>query len=223
LRYRKVPDEAISRLPVYLRGLLSLSRQKQKRLTSQMLSDFVGINAWQIRKDFSYFGGFGKRGVGYDIDNIIKKVNKILNLDVVHKVALVGVGNLGSALLAYPWYEVYNLRITALFDNNPKKMGKKVHNLVIEDVCNLDSIKGRAIALGIIAVPLRAAQETADALVGAGVRGILNFSPCRISTPKKVKVINIDIAMDLVRLLYYLPRPRKAGRNEEELSSVTAG
>lgn len=205
MRYHKIPDETIRRLPVYLRGLLFLSEEGHENVSSQKLADFLGLNAWQIRKDFSYFGAFGTPGVGYKIDKLVKQVKKILKLDVLKKAALVGVGNLGSAVLAYPGFGIYDFRVAAAFDNDPKKVGRKIENLTIEDASKLQTLKRRRISLAIIAVPREFAQKTADALVKAGVRGILNFSPCHITVPKKVKVITIDIAMDLARLPYYMP------------------
>ena len=204
MRYRRIPDETIRRLPVYLRGLLFLSDEGRKNVSSRDLADFLGVNPWQIRKDFSYFGGFGVRGVGYDIEKLVRQIRKILKLGVVRKAALVGVGNLGSAVLAYPGFEVYRLDITAAFDVDKRKIGRKVNNITIEDISKLRTLKKRGIGLGIIAVPREAAQQTADALVGAGVKGILNFSPCYIEVPKRIKVITIDIAMDLARLPYYV-------------------
>lgn len=205
MRYHKIPDETVRRLPLYLRGLLFLTEQGKEKISSQDLADFLGVNHWQIRKDFSYFGEFGTPGVGYKIEKLAKEIGKILKLHVVRKAALVGVGNLGSAVLAYPGFKIYGFNIAAAFDVNPKKIGKKVGNVVIEDVSNLRTLKKRRINLAIIAVPHDAAQQTADALVKAGVKGILNFSPCYITVPKKVKVITIDIAMDLARLPYYMP------------------
>ncbi len=181
-----------------------LSEQGQQEASSQSLADFLGVNSWQIRKDFSYFGGFGTRGVGYKIATLAKQISKILKSDVGHKVALVGAGNLGSAMLAYPGFKMYGFNIAAAFDIDHKKIGKKINNIIIEDAAELRTLKKRKISLAIIAVPRDTAQLTADALVKAGVKGILNFSPCYITVPKKVKVITIDIAMDLARLPYYM-------------------
>lgn len=205
MRYHKVADETVQRLPIYLGGLMFLSEQKQKNVSSRHLADFLGINPWQIRKDFSYFGDFGTRGVGYNIEKLAKEIKRILKLDVVQKAALVGVGNLGSAILAYPGFMIYGLDIAAAFDVNPKKVGRKIKNITIENVSKLWMLKKRKIKLAIIAVPRQVAQETADALVKAGVKGILNFSPCYIAVPKKVKVVTIDIAMDMACLPYYMP------------------
>jgi redox-sensing transcriptional repressor len=205
MRYSKIPDETIRRLPLYLRGLQLTSEQGSQSISSRKLADFVGVNPWQIRKDFSYFGDFGTRGVGYNVDKLAKEIKRILKLDVVQKAALVGVGNLGSAILAYPGFGICGFDIAAAFDINPKKVGKKIKNITIEDVSKLRTLKKRKIKVAIMAVPRQAAQETADALVKAGIKGILNFSPCYIAVPKKVKVISIDIAMDLARLPYYMP------------------
>jgi len=205
MRYHKIPDETIRRLPIYRRGLLFLSEQGQRSVSSRNLAGCLGINPSQIRKDFSYFGDFGTPGVGYNIKKLIKQINKILKLNVVRRAALVGVGNLGSAILAYPGFRIYGFDVGAAFDINPKKIGRKIENITIEDVSNLRTLKKRQINLAIITVPRDAAQQTADALVKAGIKGILNFSPCHITVPRKVKVITIDIAMDLARLPYYMP------------------
>ena len=204
MRYFKVPDETIRRLPKYLRGLLWLSDLGQKSVSSRGLADFIGVNPWQIRKDFSYFGGLGKRGVGYDIEKLTAQIKKILDLDVVHKVALVGVGNLGMAVVRYPGFEEYGFRIAAAFDSNLTKVGRQIGDVVIEDVSALGTLKKRGIDIAIIAVPRDAAQQTTDDLIAAGVNGILKFSPCYITVPKEVKVITIDIAMDFARLPYYM-------------------
>ena len=204
MRFRRIPDEAVRRLPIYLRGLLFLAQQGQESVSSRDLADFLGVNPWQIRKDFSYFGDFGTRGVGYEIEKLTKQIRKILKLDVGRKTALVGVGNLGLAVLAYPGFVIYGFDIAAAFDTDPKKVGRKVNNITIENASKLQTLRRRKIDLAIIAVPRDAAQRTADALVEAGVKGILNFSPCYITVPKKVKVLSIDIAMDLARLPYYM-------------------
>ncbi len=205
MKYIRIPNETIRRLPIYLRGLILLSEQGKQRISSQDLADLLAVNPWQIRKDFSYFGNFGRRGVGYDIEKLSKEIKKILKLDVSQKAALIGVGNLGAAILAYPGFGIYGFDVAVAFDVDRKKVGRKIKNVTIENVSKLSTLKKRKIKLGIIAVPQNAAQETADALVKAGIKGILNFSPCYISVPKKVKVITIDIAMDLARLPYYMP------------------
>ena len=205
MRYRRIPDETVRRLPVYLRGLLYTSEEGQENISSQNLADLVGVNSWQIRKDFSYFGDFGTRGVGYNVEKLATQIKKILKLANIQKAALVGVGNIGSAVLAYSGFAKYGLNVAAAFDIDSKKVGRKIENVAIQDISNLWKLRKHKIKLGIIAVPRQAAQETADKLVGAGIKGILNFSPRHIAVPKKVKVITIDIAMDLARLPYYIP------------------
>jgi len=205
MRYHRVSDETVRRLPRYLRSLMLLSEQGLQSVSSHCLADFVNVNPWQIRKDLSYFGELGTRGVGYNIDKLAKHIKKILKLDVVNKTALVGVGNLGSAVLAYPGFKPYGFHITAVFDNDPAKIGKTAGTIKIENVSKIRTLKKRGINLAIVAVPAGAAQQTAEALVEAGVKGILNFSPMHITVPKKVKVITINIAIDLARLPYYIP------------------
>ena len=205
MRYSKIPDETIRRMPVYLRGLMLASEQGQKSISSSNLAEFVGVYPWQIRKDFSYFGDFGTRGVGYNVEKLAKEIKKILKLNVDQRAALIGVGNLGMAILAFPGFHIYGLNICAAFDINQKKIGKTINNVTIECASKLSTIKQRRIKLAVMAVPRNAALETADILLKAGVRGILNFSPCYLVVPKKVKVITIDIAMDMARLPYYMP------------------
>lgn len=205
MRYHKIPDETIRRLPVYYRALLSFEQKGRKGISSKDLADFVAISPWQIRKDFSYFGAFGTRGVGYNLEKLIRQIKKILKLDVMHKTALVGVGNLGSAMLAYPGFAMYGFEIVSAFDNDPNKIGQKFKDITIEDVSNISSLRQRDVKIGVITVPREASQQTTDALVSAGVMGILNFSPCRVTVPKKVKVITINIAIDLAKLPYYMP------------------
>ena len=208
MKRKKIPDEAVRRLPIYLRGLLSLSQQGHKNISSKRLADFLGVNHCQIRKDFSYFGSFGTPGTGYNIEKLIRQIRKILKLSIVRKAALVGVGNLGLAVLRYPGFRIYGFEIAAAFDNNPKKIGRRVGNITIEDVSNLQALQQRKIEIGIITVPCEAAQEIFNKLIAAGIKGILSFSPCYKTGRQKVKVITIDIAMDLARLPYYITKRR---------------
>jgi redox-sensing transcriptional repressor len=205
MRYHKIPDETIRRLPVYLRGAIYLSRQGVENTSSERLAGILGVKPWQMRKDFSYFGDFGTPGVGYHLESLIKHISKILRLDAGHRAALVGAGNLGSALLAFPGFGMYGFEIAAAFDVDRRKIGRKRNGILIEDVARLHTLRRRKIYLGIIAVPAGAAQDVAEGLVKAGVKGILNFSSRYIAVPKKVKIITIDIALDLARLPYYMP------------------
>ena len=213
MRYHRIPDETVRRLPIYLRGLMVSAGQGLDHISSQSLADFVGVNSWQIRKDFSYFGDFGTPGVGYNIDKLAKGIKKILRLDVIRKAALVGVGDLGSALLGYPGFKIYGLDIVAAFDVDPDKVGSMVSGIEIEDAARIDTLRQREISLAIVAVPRTAAQLTVDKLAAAGVRGILNFAPSKVIAPKRVKVITLDIAMELARLPYYIPRAEQVSES----------
>lgn len=205
MRYHKIPDETVRRLPIYLRGLMFSAEKGRDHISSQSLADFVGVQSWQIRKDFSYFGDFGTPGVGYNIGKLAREIKRILRLDVIKKAALIGMGDLGSALLAYPGFRTYGLDIVAAFDVDPKKIGRRVGDVTIEDAVGIDSLKRRGIHLAIVAVPRAAAQPTVDRLVAVGIKGILNFAPCKVEATKRVKVITLDIAMELARLPYYMP------------------
>jgi redox-sensing transcriptional repressor len=207
--YRRIPEETVRRLPVYLRGVLHLGRAGVARASSRELADLLGIEPWQIRKDLSYFGSFGKPGVGYDLGTLARRINQVLRLDTGHQAALVGVGNLGSALLAYPGFRMYGVEIVAAFDIDRRKVGRRKAGVLIEDLAALGGLNTCLVHLGIIAVPEAASQEVADVLVRTGIRGILNFAPGRIAVPRSVKTITIDIATNLARLPYYLPGNRR--------------
>jgi len=194
---------------LYLRGSLELARRGEDRVSSQRLADHLGLTAWVIRKDFSYFGDLGKRGVGYDTQTLICRIRKILGLDVTRSAVLVGAGRLGSALLEYGGFSRYGLEIVAAFDRDEVRVGRTVGGVRIEHVSRLATLESRRIDLGIIAVPEESAQEVANTILKAGIQGILSFSPRHLVTPKKVKVITIDIAMDLARLPYYLSGSRR--------------
>lgn len=205
MRYARIPDETVRRLPIYLRSLSYWTDLGRERISSKDLAESVGVNPWQIRKDFSYFGQFGAPGVGYDIASLTKHIKKILRLDNDKEVALVGVGNLGNAVLAYSGFDRYGLKIAMAYDMNPKKIGKTVEGVTVEDFADLSKLPLRKVKLAILAVPTGIAQEVADRLIAAGIKGILNFSACHLVVPKSVKVTHIDIAMDLASLPYYLP------------------
>lgn len=205
MRYHKIPDEAVWRLPMYLSGLLFSLEKSRETISSRELADFLAVHPWQIRKDLSYFGVSGTPGVGYSVKKLSKQIKKVLNLNTNHKAVLVGAGNLGAAFLAYPDFKVYGIEITVAFDNDPKKIGRKIKNIIIKDAAKLSLIKRQKVDIGIIAVPCQSAQDVADNLVKSGIKSILNFSPCRINVPNNVKIFTIDIAMELARLPYYMP------------------
>lgn len=192
-------------MPRYVRGLQRLISQGRNTIRSAEFADSLGINPSQLRKDLSYFGGFGTRGVGYDVKKLLDQLRRILKLDRAQRVALVGVGDLGSALLGYPGFSPFGFEIVAAFDADPDKVGQKKNGITVEDVAELGTLKSRGIRMAMIAVPAEVAQATADMLVEAEVVGILNFVPSYLIVPETIKVISIDIALDIARLPYYLP------------------
>ena len=183
-----------------------LHRDGKKNISSSKLAEFLGRNSAQIRKDFSYFGAFGIRGVGYDSQKLITQISSILKLNGQHKVALIGVGNLGSAILSYAGFGTYGFNIEMAFDRDRKKIGKKVNGVSIRNIAKLPVIKHKKIELAVLAIPGDEANQVAQTLVNNGIRGILNFSPCHIEVPRNVKVISIDIALNMARLPYYIPK-----------------
>ena len=204
MRGAKIPHETIRRLPLYWRAVNFISAENHAHVNSKVLADVVHINPWQIRKDLSYFGAFGTRGVGYDTKKLLRKISDILRLNINQKAILVGVGNLGMALLKYSGFKSFGLDIVAVFDKQRQKIGKTINGVIVEDVSKLNKFKDRGYYIGIIAVPAVAAQDILERLVYAGVCGILNFAPTVLEVPKNVTVINIDIAPELARLPYHM-------------------
>lgn len=204
MKFHKIPDETIKRMPMYLRAFSMLKTQDQPYISSRQLADRLHLNPPQIRKDLSYFGAFGTRGIGYPVASTAEQIRSILKLDVSQQAALVGAGRLGTAIASYPGFAVFGFDIAAIFDNQQGKIGTKVGRTVVEDAACIDRLKERNIRLAILAVPADAAQQCAAALVEAGVKGILNLSPCYLDVPKRVKVVTIDIAMELGILPYYI-------------------
>ena len=205
MRYHKVPDETIRRLPVYLRGLGSFTNNSSQSISSQQLADVLHVKSPQVRKDLSYFGDIGTPGVGYDIQKLTKHIRTILRLNNVHFAALVGYGNLGAALLKYTGFKNFCIEINAVFEKDPRKIGRVVQNVKIEDISKISSLHKRGISIAILAIPVAESQDVTDKLVDAGVGGILNFTSSYLSVPANVKVINIDIGVSLACLPYYLP------------------
>lgn len=204
MKYHRIPDETVQRLPMYLRAFTLLGTEKVAYISSRQLADRLGLNPPQIRKDLSYFGAFGTRGVGYPVEHTARRIREILKLNTPQKAALIGAGRLGTALVAYPGFASFGMEIAAVFDKSARKVGRKVGRITIEDVSRLSQIGQRDIRLAILAVPSAAAQETAERLVAAGVRGILNLSPVHLKLPRQVKVIDIDLASQLGILPYYM-------------------
>lgn len=202
---QNVPDVIVSRLPVYLRALQRLSDTGVTTTSSQELGEKVGISAAQIRKDLSQFGEFGKQGTGYHIPFLIERLNQILHVDRIWDVAVVGMGDIGHAVARYNGFANRGFRVAMCFDADPAKIGKIVCEYPIRDSKNLtDDIKAAGIKIVMLCVPASVAQEVADKLVEAGVRGILNYAPLKLIVPANVRVQHIDPAIGLQRITYYI-------------------
>ncbi len=201
----KIPKPAIKRLAVYYRCLQRMKEEGKDKTSSKEMAQRLGIKACQIRKDLSYFGEFGKRGVGYNIDNLLEKLKAILGLESVWRTVVIGAGNLGKAIAGYKGIKEQGFDIIALFDVDRRKVGKKVNNAKIHHIDELEEfVKKNDVKIAILSVPKEAAQQAAEAAEKAGVEGILNFSPRVINV--SIPVENVDIAVSLKSLTFQIIR-----------------
>jgi len=206
-RLETPPDVVIRRLPLYARSLRYLLQEGITSVSSQELGDRINVTAAQIRKDLSYFGEFGKQGIGYDVEKLLDQIERILGLNQEWPVALIGIGHLGEAIARYEGFRRQGIRIVALFDSDPAKIGVEVNGLPIMDDAQIPTtMRDQGIRLAILAVPASRAQEVADMLVAAGVRAILNYAPVIIQVPENVWVRHIDPVATLHSMTYYLAR-----------------
>ncbi|WP_411954748.1 redox-sensing transcriptional repressor Rex [Alkalibacillus sp. S2W] len=202
---QKIPKATAKRLPLYYRHLNSMQQQGKQRISSKELSDAVKVDSATIRKDFSYFGELGRKGYGYDIEHLIYVFRKVLDQDEIAHVALVGVGNLGTALLNYNFIKNNNTKIEIAFDTNDDKIGTTIGGVPIYSVNDLEKeLSQTNINVAILTVPMHAAEEVTERLVEIGVEGILNFTPARLSVPDDVRVRHIDLSVELQSLIYFL-------------------
>lgn len=200
-----VPDIVVGRLPLYLRSLQRMSQEGQRVTSSQELGEVLGISAAQIRKDLSQFGEFGKQGTGYNIDYLFEQIQKILKLDRVWNVAVIGAGDIGSALARYQGFTNRGFQVTMVFDSDPQKIGKQEGSHIIQNSTQMvDVIKNANVKIAMIAVPANQAQRVADQLIEAGVKSILNYAPTSISVPNDTSLQHIDPAIHLQHMTYYL-------------------
>ncbi len=200
----KIPQGVIERLSVYLNCLMQLKSQGADTVSSETLGAYAQVNPAEIRRDFTYFGTFGKKGVGYQIDELITRIQKILHSDEPHRIALAGAGHLGSAVASYAGLPKHGFHVAAIFDSDSKKVGKHVGPLEVFDVKNMPEIlKNAQINIGIIAVPPAAAQQVANLMAQGGVKVILNYTPVMINVPEGVRLHNTDPVKELLHTLYY--------------------
>lgn len=210
----KIPDKTVTRLSIYLRCLEELESEGVSTISSREVAERFGLNSAQLRKDLAYFGQFGVRGVGYHVPSLEGHLKEILGLNQEWKVALVGAGNLGSALLKYKGFSQKGFKICMVFDNHPMKVGKSVAGVEIKDPKKMPYLLRReGIRIGIIATPASAAQEAAEKLVASGVSSILNLAPAQLSLPPEVKVQHVDLAAVLKTLSFH--QVRQEGKYQE--------
>lgn len=203
MRQSKIPQATAKRLPLYYRFLTNLNHQGVTRVSSKELSKAVKVDSATIRRDFSYFGALGKKGYGYNVEYLLGFFRKTLDQDELTEVALIGVGNLGTAFLHYNFVRNNNTKIVMGFDADPNKIGTEIDGIPIYDIDDLEDKLG-GVQVAILTVPVTEAQEITDQLVQKGIAGILNFTPARITVPENVRVHHIDLAIELQSLAYFL-------------------
>lgn len=207
MKRERIPKATIARLPLYLRSLSELVEKGVPVVSSYELAELAGGNAAQLRKDLSYFGEFGTRGVGYDVNHLLYQISKFLGLTRERNVAIVGMGKLGPALLGYRGFKEKGFKVVSVFDNDMRKIGKKIDGLEIQDVDFLErEVKDKNIDIGIITTPALAAQHIANKLVAAGIRAVLNFAPVTIVVPPEVILRQVDLAVELQILSFHQER-----------------
>ena len=221
---KRIAEAAVARLSTYNQALDELDRLGVEIISSDELGERVGYSAAQIRKDLSCFGEFGKAGRGYYVKELKESISQILGTDRTWNVALVGVGNLGSALLAYAGFRERGFKIVAVFDNDLRKIGKKWEDVILQDISELaEKIREQDIQIGIMAVPAEVAQRAADMLVLSGIRAILNFAPVRIVVPEDVELRSAELSSELECLSYFLTNEKAVGDEPLGKRKVTSG
>lgn len=205
---RPIPEATVARLPMYLRSLLDLAEAHGAlTVSSEELARLAGVNAAKVRKDLSYLGSYGTRGVGYDVEYLLYQITRELGLTQDWPTALIGIGNLGRALASYKGFSERGFRIAALFDVDDAVIGKKAGGLTIRHLDELkEAVNDDALCIGIIATPPSAAQEVAEKLVDAGIKSILNFAPAIVNAPPDVNIRKVDLSIELQILSFYQQR-----------------
>jgi redox-sensing transcriptional repressor len=200
-----IPDIVIGRLPIYLRALNRLASEGREITSSHELGERLGISSAQIRKDLSHFGGFGKQGTGYQISYLQEKLRQVLHVNREWQIALVGAGDLGTAIANYRGFGDRGFHIACVFDASPDKIGQEVGGFTVQPMEELEAtIRAHGITLAMVAIPAAHAQAVADQLIAAGVRGILNYAPINLNVPENVRVQYIDPVVHLQRMTFYI-------------------
>ncbi len=210
---RRIPEATVARLPLYLRSLLEVAEAKVPTISSERLAELAGVNAAKVRKDLSYLGSYGTRGVGYEVEYLLYEISRELGLTQDWPVAIVGIGNLGHALANYRGFTARGFRVAALLDADPSKVGEVVGELAVRPLDELPQVVAeRRVAIGIIATPAAAAQDVADRLVAAGIKSILNFAPAVLAVPEGVSLRKVDLSIELQILTFYHQRGDEASK-----------
>ena len=201
----EVPEVVVNRLPQYVRALRQLLAQGNAVVSSQLLGQTLQMTPAQIRKDLSYFGRFGKQGRGYTIAYLLTELQDILQLDHEWNMAVVGVGRLGRAIISYPGFAPEGFKVVAAFDADERQVGQSIGGLIVQPMQDLpDTVRQKAIQIGIVAVPAAQASDVVEQITLCGIRAILNYAPVNPHTPLDVKVRNIDPVLSLQSMTYYL-------------------
>jgi redox-sensing transcriptional repressor len=204
---RDIPEATVARLPVYLRALTTLSELGTGTCSSEDLAAAAGVNSAKLRKDLSYLGSYGTRGVGYDVDYLRYQIAREIGVTQDWPVAIVGIGNLGHALANYSGFRSRGFRVVALLDADPKRHDEVVAGVDVRPFDDLEQIvKEHGVAIGVIATPALAAQDVADQMVASGITSILNFAPSVLSVPTGVDVRKVDLSIELQILAYHEQR-----------------
>jgi len=221
---RGVPEATVARLPIYLRALTALADRGVATASSEELAVAAGVNSPKLRKDLSYLGSYGTRGVGYDVEYLRYQISREIGLTQDWSVAIVGIGNLGHALANYAGFVSRGFRVAALIDADPARTGEQVAGLRVRHLAEIEAIvKTLRIAIGVIATPASAAQDVCDRLVTAGVSSILNFAPVLLSVPDGVDVRKVDLSIELQILAYHEQRKNGSAPVLDDLVGVVNG
>ena len=217
---RDIPEATVARLPVYLRALITLAEQGIETCSSEELATAAGVNSAKLRKDLSYLGSYGTRGVGYDVEYLRYQIAREIGVTQDWPVVIVGIGNLGHALANYSGFRSRGFRVVALLDADPNRHDEVVAGVDVRPFSELEAIVvEHGVAIGVIATPALAAQDVADQMVDAGITSILNFAPTVLSVPDGVDVRKVDLSIELQILAYHVQR--KAAANLVEADAIT--
>jgi redox-sensing transcriptional repressor len=221
---RRIPQATVARLPLYLRALEEFAVERAATISSEALAARAGVNAAQVRKDLSYLGSYGTRGVGYDVAYLVREINRQLGLGEARRVAIIGAGRLGQALGGYGGLPARGFRVVAAFDNDPGKIGMPLGSVKVSPVAKMgDVIAEEGVAIAIVTTPASAAQTVVGDAIAAGVKSILNFAPTTVSVPAGVALRQVDLGIELQILSFYQEHEAAGTVSETQAASMIVG